>query len=130
MASWLLLLWLAAAGSTAPAAAAPESEPQRWADASTRDTRAVLPKALTPGRYRCVVAGILCEACQRAILRELRGLDGLVESRFEEDNPILWLTIGKGKTVRVSRLDHALRSASQRIDLATSFAFVEIRYEP
>jgi hypothetical protein len=89
-----------------------------------------MPKALTPGRYRCVVTGILCEACKRAILRELRGLDGLLESKFEEDNPVLWLTVAKGKTVRVSRLDRALRSASQRIDLATRFAFVEIRYEP
>lgn len=130
MTAWLILLWFASAGPTAGAAAPAQSALLGASEPAAQESRAALPKALTPGRYRCVISGILCEACTRAILRELRGVDGLSESRFEEDNPVLWLTVAKTKTIRVDRLERALRAASQRIDLATKYVFVEIRYRP
>ncbi|MBI5243257.1 MAG: hypothetical protein HY922_06145 [Elusimicrobia bacterium] len=124
-------LSLALLASWTPAAASASSpDIRRLAEESTREAQAPMPETLTAGRYRCVVKGILCEACKRAILRELRAFKELSESKFDEENPILWLKVAKGKSLRVSRLSNALRTASRRMDLGTKYSFLDIRYVP
>lgn len=103
---------------------------ERIAQESGKDAQASLPRLLNAGRYRCVVTGILCEACKRAILRELKPIEELKEAKFEEEGPVLWLTVAKGKTVRLSRLNRALRFATEKIALGNEFVLVEIRYTP
>ncbi|HAH04939.1 MAG TPA: hypothetical protein DCM05_00200 [Elusimicrobia bacterium] len=103
---------------------------QRIAEESSKDAQAALPRLLNAGRYRCVVKGILCEACKRAILRELKPIKELQSAKFEPDEPVLWLSVAKGKTVRLSRLNRAMRFATEKIALGNELVLVEIRYSP
>ncbi|MEK9145244.1 MAG: hypothetical protein AAB339_06515 [Elusimicrobiota bacterium] len=87
-----------------------------------------LPKVLEPGRYRAAVSGVLCEACMRAVLRELRKVEGIVEARFApNDRYRLFFSVEKGASLRLSRLQRAMRSATSLVDLDTELLLTEIR---
>lgn len=62
-----------------------------------------LPKALEPGRYRAAVSGVFCEACMRAVVRELRKVEGIVEARFApNDRYRLFFSVEKGASLSIS----------------------------
>lgn len=87
-----------------------------------------LPKVLEPGRYRAAVSGVLCEACMRAVLRELRKVEGVSGARFAEiDHNRLYFTVEKGTSLRLSRLQRAMRSATSLVNLGTDLLLTEIR---
>ncbi|MFA6091516.1 MAG: cation transporter [Elusimicrobiota bacterium] len=97
------------------------------ADPAPKAVEAILPKTLAPGRHTAKLRGILCEACKRAILRELRKLPEIEEASFDEETPTLSLTVAKKKNLRLSRIQRALAEASSRIDLGTEFTLEELR---
>ena len=94
----------------------------------TEDGSQRLPKVLEPGRYRAAVSGVFCEACTRAVLRELRKMEGIAEARFaENDRYRLFFSVEKGYSLRLTRLQRAMRSATTLVDLGTELLLTEIR---
>jgi hypothetical protein len=89
-----------------------------------------LPRIMVSGRYRCVVTGLLCEACRRAVTLEILKIKPVQECRFDEDSAILWITVAPGKKLRLSQLTRALRFATERVNLDTEFSLTDIRFEP
>ncbi|MFA5139736.1 MAG: heavy-metal-associated domain-containing protein [Elusimicrobiota bacterium] len=85
-------------------------------------------KAVPEGRYRAVVSGVLCNACTRAIVENLKALKGMESASFDFEEGILWFTVAKGKSLRPSHIRRALKRAGKRVKLDTRFEITELRY--
>jgi copper chaperone CopZ len=85
-------------------------------------------KAIPEGRYRASVSGVLCNACTRAIVEQLKALKGMESASFDFEEGVLWFTVGKGKSLRPSQIRRALRRAGKRVKLKTRYEITELRY--
>ncbi|MFC1679808.1 hypothetical protein ACFL2T_06315 [Elusimicrobiota bacterium] len=87
-------------------------------------------KHLRQGRYRCVVTGVLCNACTRGIVAELKRIRGVKNAAFDFEDGLLWITIKRGARVRSRKVRRALAHASRRVNLGRQYRIADIRYEP
>ena len=99
----------------------PESAPER------RREKPKKRKFLFGGRYKLTLMGILCNACTRAVVEDLRELEGVRAASFDFEEGLLDLTITHGAKVRIRRIERTLSRASRRVDLGTQFRIGEIR---
>jgi len=87
-------------------------------------------KVLRQGRYKCVVSGVLCNACTRAIVEGLKRVKGIKDAEFDFEDGLLVLTVEKGAQVRTGKVVRALAHAARRVNLGSRFKITDIRYIP
>lgn len=85
-------------------------------------------KVLRQGKYRAKVAGVLCNACTRAIVENLKALAAIKRAKFDFEEGVLWITVAKGKSIRATKIERAVRHASRRVELGTTYEITEIRF--
>ena len=117
----LLALLFAICGASLRAAPTPRKAPSHSIKAN---------KLLHPGRYRCEVNGVLCNACTRAIVEEVKVIPDLKDARFDFEDGYLWITIGKDRKVRLTEVERALRMAARRLELGVDFKLTDVQYVP
>ena len=86
-------------------------------------------RVLREGRWRLSVGGAVCNACTRAVVEALRGVDGVSAASYDFEQGSLALSVARGKQVRAALIERLLRDASRRVDLEVRFVLTETRYE-
>lgn len=87
-------------------------------------------RRLPEGSYRLRVSGVLCNACTKAIVENLRLVPGVQAADFSFEEGFLRLTIAKGKWIRMSSVYRAVGRAGRMVKLGTRLRVVELRKEP
>lgn len=87
-------------------------------------------RRLPEGSYRLKVSGVLCNACTKAIVENLRRVAGVQSASFSFEEGFLRLTIAKGKWIRMSSVYRAVGRAGRTVKLGTRFKVTELRKEP
>jgi len=87
-------------------------------------------KVLREGRYKCVVAGVLCNACTRAVVEGLKKIKGIKDAKFDFEDGFLWLYIEENAQVSTRKIRRALAHAGRRVDLGTRYQITDIRFVP
>ncbi|HBL17943.1 MAG: hypothetical protein A2X36_10110 [Elusimicrobia bacterium GWA2_69_24] len=85
---------------------------------------------LREGRYKCVVAGVLCNVCTRSIVDQLKRIAGVKEAQFDFEEGFLYIVIDKDRTVRAGKVRRALSLAARKANLHTRYEITDIRFVP
>ena len=82
---------------------------------------------LPPGRFEARVTGLLCNACTKAVLEDLKKIKKIKTASFDFEEGVLRFTVTKGKPVRLSKVIRAVRHAGRRVKLGTQLLLVELK---
>jgi len=109
--AWAAAL-LTAISVAAPAAAAKQAFPD-----------------LAAGRYEIRLDGLLCHTCGRMIVEEVSALPQVQKAQVDFERGMMTLTVRPGQTLKMGRLQRALKRASKRADLDTQFTIQAVDYK-
>lgn len=84
---------------------------------------------LAAGRYEIRMDGMLCHTCARIITEEVAALPQVEKAQADFERGVLTVTIRSGQTLKMRRLQRALRRASKRADLDTQFTIQAVEYK-
>jgi hypothetical protein len=87
-------------------------------------------KNLPAGRYEIKIIGMLTTTCGRGIEIEVMKRPEVESARVDFETETLFLTVKLSRTLRLSALRRALRSAAERIDLGAGYSVGRITFLP
>ena len=88
-------------------------------------------RILVAGTYKFTVGGVLCNACTRAIVEALGEVRGVESARFDFEEGLLWLSVEKGRRLRLSQVERALKRAQRAVAMDAQFELTSAsRAEP
>lgn len=128
---------------TAAPATKRKARPSDPAQAAPEKKNLLGERYLKPGKYRIEITGVICNACTKAVIENLKKIRGVSSAKFDYERHRLFLTIKKPKVkkgkrvgrnparekarVGVSKLQRAVRHAGRRVKLDVVLRIKSIR---
>jgi cation transport ATPase len=85
--------------------------------------------SMTAGHYEVAIDGMLCHACAKAIAEQVSALGEVEKASVDFDTATLLVTVKAGSKLNPSKLNRALRRASERVNLGQELKAAAIRHK-
>lgn len=87
----------------------------------------MIDKVLSSGYYDAKVEAIVCGGCKKLIEETMRSVEGVGAAQVNEKNGTVRFAVMTGKTVQLSKLQLALRTAADKMGMGADFSLIDLR---
>lgn len=84
-------------------------------------------KSLASGYYDANVGGIVCGGCKELIEKTMKAVDGVGAAQVDDKQGTVRFTVMVGKTVSLSKIQSALKTASDQMGMGANYALRDVK---